>query len=172
MPSSPLLAAFGLLLEQSFLLLLTLRIHTWWRSCSSCTAVFGDARSFFFLFSPRNCQWCSGDFQHLTASSWLSSSLSSVFCRRVNSFLFTRYTDHRLLLSAVGLHSPPWSASQPWQLTFVVEFTPDFRQKPRATNVDADVLSRSSPGPVSPHLRPPFPPSQPWTVFSTNSLLP
>ena len=51
-------------------------------------------------------------------------------------------TDHLPLVSALSRVSPPWSARQQRQLSYISEFTSDLRHTPGAANVVADNLSR------------------------------
>ena len=55
---------------------------------------------------------------------------------------FYLITDHLPLVSALFQVSPPWSACQHCQLTYISEFTCDVRHTPGAANVVADSLSR------------------------------
>jgi len=59
-------------------------------------------------------------------------------------------TDHLPLVSALSRVSPPWSARQQRQLSYVSEFTSDIRHTPGSANVVADSLSRPSPTPIQP----------------------
>ena len=54
-------------------------------------------------------------------------------------------TDHLPLVSALSRVSPPWSAFQQCQLTYISEFTSDLCHTPGAANVVADNLSRPPP---------------------------
>ena len=59
------------------------------------------------------------------------------------------------LVSALSCVSPPWSARQQRQLSYISEFTSDLRHTPGAANVVADNLSRPSPkSPPAPQLPP------------------
>ena len=49
-------------------------------------------------------------------------------------------TDHLPLVSALSHVSPPWSARQQSQLSYISEFTSDLRHTPGAANVVADNL--------------------------------
>ena len=73
-------------------------------------------------------------------------------------------TDHLPLVSALFRVSPPWSARQQRQLSYISEFTSDIRHTPGSANVVADNLSHPSP-PYPCH--PPFahpPGGQVWEV--------
>ena len=64
-------------------------------------------------------------------------------------------TDHLPLVSALSRVSPPWSARQQRQLSYISEFTNDLRHTPGAANVVADNLSRPPPkSPPDPQLPP------------------
>ena len=66
-------------------------------------------------------------------------------------------TDHLPLVSALFRVSPPWSARQQRQLSFISEFTSDIRHAPGSANVVADNLSRPPPSPSpTPPSHPPF----------------
>ena len=54
-------------------------------------------------------------------------------------------TDHLPLVSALSCVSPPWSAHQQRQLSYISEFTSDLRHTPGAANVVADNHSRPPP---------------------------
>ena len=71
-------------------------------------------------------------------------------------------TDHLPLVSALSRVSPPWSACQQRQLSYISEFTSDLRHTPGAANVVADNLSR----PPDPQL-----PTSPGVKVSEVSLL-
>ena len=62
-------------------------------------------------------------------------------------------TDHLPLVSALFRVSPPWSARQQRQLSYISEFTSDIRHATGSANVVADNLSRP---PLSPPSHPPF----------------
>ena len=55
---------------------------------------------------------------------------------------FQLWTDHKPLCSAIGRVSPPWSARQQRQLSYIAEFTFDLRYIPGLKNAAADALSR------------------------------
>jgi hypothetical protein len=76
---------------------------------------------------------------------------------------FRLLTDHKPLVAAMSRISPPWSARQQRQMSFLAEFTADFRHTPGSANVVADALSRppscASPAKtLSPVVRSPPPP--------------
>ncbi len=68
---------------------------------------------------------------------------------------FRLLTDHKPLVTSLFRTTPPWSACQQRQLSFIAEFTSDIRHTPGQENVVADALSR----PPSAAAQPP-PPSQ------------
>jgi len=78
-------------------------------------------------------------------------------------------TDHLPLVSALFRVSPPWSARQQRQLSYISEFTSDIRHTPGSANVVADNLSRPSPPPP---CHPPFahPPGGQVSEVSDSSL--
>ena len=51
-------------------------------------------------------------------------------------------TDHKPLTQAIRRVSPPWSARQARQLSFITEYTSDIRHIPGIENVVADTMSR------------------------------
>ena len=55
---------------------------------------------------------------------------------------FTLFTDHKPLTFAISRTSPPWSARQQRQLSFIAEFTSNIVHLPGAENCVADALSR------------------------------
>jgi RNase H-like domain found in reverse transcriptase/Integrase zinc binding domain len=55
---------------------------------------------------------------------------------------FRILTDHKPLVAALRLVSPPWSARQQRQLAYIAEFSSDIRHTPGVTNHVADALSR------------------------------
>ncbi len=55
---------------------------------------------------------------------------------------FRVLTDHKLLVTSLFRTTPPWSARQQGQLSFIAEFTSDIRHTPGQENVVADALSR------------------------------
>ena len=61
--------------------------------------------------------------------------------------VFHVLTDHKPLVSALHRVTPPWSARQQRQLSFIAEFTSDIRHTPGSSNVVADTLSRPEPVP-------------------------
>ena len=64
-------------------------------------------------------------------------------------------TDHLPLESALSHVSPPMSALQQCQLSYISEFTSDLHHTPGAANVVADYLSRPPPkSPTTPQLPP------------------
>ena len=64
-------------------------------------------------------------------------------------------TNHLPLVSALSRGSPPWSARQQRQLSYISEFTSDLRHTPGAANVVANNLSRPPPqSPPDPQLPP------------------
>jgi hypothetical protein len=75
---------------------------------------------------------------------------------------FRLLTDHKLLVKSLFRTTPPWSARQQRQLSFIAEFTSDIRHTPGQENVVADALSR----PPSAAAQPP-PPSQRPSPAST-----
>jgi transposase InsO family protein len=104
---------------------------------------------------------------------------------------FRILTDHKPVVAAFRRVSPPWSARQQRQLSYVAEFTSDIRHTPGAGNFVADALSRptatvSAASPPlaaassSPHVDPSLPapilPSPPsvddWPAASVDSLCP
>lgn len=58
---------------------------------------------------------------------------------------FQLWTDHKPLCSAVHRVSEPWSARQQRQLSYLAEFTNDFKYIPGEENTVADALSRPVP---------------------------
>ena len=83
------------------------------------------------------------------------------FCFELEGRKFHLLTDHLPMVSALSRVSPPWSACQQCQLSYISEFTSDLRHTPGAANVVADNFSRppptSSPAPKSPPQLPPSP---------------
>jgi hypothetical protein len=73
----------------------------------------------------------------------------------VRHFRFLLVTDHKPLVTSLFRTTPPWSARQQRQLSFIAEFTSDIRHTSGQENVVADFLSR----PPSAAVQPP-PPSQ------------
>ena len=66
---------------------------------------------------------------------------------------FQILTDHLPLVSALSCVSPPWSARQQCQLSYISEFTSDLRHTPGAAYVVADNLSCPPPkSPPAPQL--------------------
>ena len=57
---------------------------------------------------------------------------------------FTLFTDHKPLTFALFRVSPPWSARQQCDLSYLSEFTSDLVHLPSSQNVVADALSRPS----------------------------
>ena len=57
---------------------------------------------------------------------------------------FTLYTDHKPLTFAISRMSPPRSAREQWQLSYISEFTSSIVHLPGAENCVADALSRPS----------------------------
>jgi RNase H-like domain found in reverse transcriptase len=55
---------------------------------------------------------------------------------------FAIFTDHKPLTFAIHCISEPWLARQQRQLSYLAEFTSDFRHMPGVDNVVADALSR------------------------------
>ena len=90
------------------------------------------------------------------------------FCFELEGLKFHVLTDHLPLVSALLRVSPPWSARQQRQLSYISEFTSDLRLTPGAANVVADNLSRPPPAsPPAPQL-PPYPGikvSEVWAVL-------
>jgi hypothetical protein len=72
---------------------------------------------------------------------------------------FRLLTDHKPLVTSLFRTTPPWSARQQRQLSFITEFTSDIRHMPGQENVVADAFSH----PPAP-LRPPADAQQPPTV--------
>jgi hypothetical protein len=68
---------------------------------------------------------------------------------------FRLLTDHKPLVTSLFHTTPPWSARQQRQLSFIAEFTSDIRHTPGQENVVADALSRPPPATAQPP-----PPSQ------------
>jgi hypothetical protein len=68
---------------------------------------------------------------------------------------FRLLTDHKPLVTSLFHTTPPWSARQQRQLSFIAEFTSDIRPTPGQENVVADALSRPPPATAQPP-----PPSQ------------
>jgi hypothetical protein len=54
---------------------------------------------------------------------------------------FRQLTDHKPLVTSLFRTTPPWSARQQQQLSFIAEFTSDIRHTPGQENVVADALS-------------------------------
>ena len=55
---------------------------------------------------------------------------------------FCVFTDHKPLVSAMGRVTPPWSARQQRQLSYISEYTTDLRHVSGVNNCVADALSR------------------------------
>jgi hypothetical protein len=55
---------------------------------------------------------------------------------------FTIYIDHKPLTFALGKVMEPWTAMQSRQLSYVAEFTTDYRHIPGSENIVADALSQ------------------------------
>ena len=55
---------------------------------------------------------------------------------------FTLFTDHKPLTHALFRVSPPWSARQQRQLSYISEFTSSIQHLPGSDNIVADALSR------------------------------
>jgi hypothetical protein len=55
---------------------------------------------------------------------------------------FRLLTDHKPLVTSLLRTTPPWSARQQRQLSFITEYTSDIRHTPGQENVVADALSR------------------------------
>jgi hypothetical protein len=70
---------------------------------------------------------------------------------------FRLLTDHKPLVTSLFRTTPPWSARQQRQLSFIAEFTSDIRHTPGRENMVADALSR----PPSAAAQPPPPSQQP-----------
>jgi hypothetical protein len=66
---------------------------------------------------------------------------------------FRLLTDHKPLVTSLFRTTPPWSARQQRQLSFIAKFTSDIRHTPGQENVVADALSR--PPPAAAKLPPP-----------------
>jgi transposase InsO family protein len=62
---------------------------------------------------------------------------------------FRIFTDHKPLVTAFRRVSPPWSARQQRQLSYIAEFTTDIQHTPGAENSVADALSRPGPPPAA-----------------------
>jgi hypothetical protein len=79
---------------------------------------------------------------------------------------FRLLTDHKPLVTSLFHTTPPWSAHQQRQLSFIAEFTSDIRHTPGQENVVADALSRppsASVQPQPPSQRPsPTPTAEDW----------
>jgi hypothetical protein len=58
---------------------------------------------------------------------------------------FHLFTDHKPLVTSLFRTTPPWSAGQQRQLSFITEFTSDIRHTPGQENVVADALSHPPP---------------------------
>ena len=58
---------------------------------------------------------------------------------------FHIYTDHKPLIHAISRKSPPWTARQQRQLSYISEYTVDLRHIPGEKNLVADCLSRPPP---------------------------
>ena len=56
--------------------------------------------------------------------------------------IFTVFTDHKPLIYAMGRVSPPWSARQQRQLSYISEYTTDIKHISGVNNSVADALSR------------------------------
>ncbi len=79
---------------------------------------------------------------------------------------FRLLTDHKPLVTSLFRTTPPWSARQQRQLSFIAEFTSDIRHTPGQENVVADALSRlpsAAAQPPPPSQRPsPAPTAEDW----------
>ena len=58
---------------------------------------------------------------------------------------FHIYMDHKPLIHAITRKSPPWTARQQRQLSYISEYTVDLRHIPGEKNLVADCLSRPPP---------------------------
>lgn len=66
--------------------------------------------------------------------------------------LFSAFTDHKPLVSAISKISDPWSSRQQRHLAYISEFTTDIRHIAGKNNSAADALSRCTVSPVVNHL--------------------
>jgi hypothetical protein len=60
---------------------------------------------------------------------------------RYSTFNREALTDHKPLVTSLFRTTPPWSARQQRQLSFIAEFTSDIRHTPGQENVVANALS-------------------------------
>lgn len=82
---------------------------------------------------------------------------------------FVVYTDHRPLVHALDRKSPPWSARQQRQLSYLSEFDVSLIHVPGRENVVADCLSRP-PAVSSVQLPPPPSPMLDYAVMAADQL--
>jgi hypothetical protein len=116
----------------------------------------------FTVYCSRSCQGRAPRTPPSTASCWPLSALSDISDSCWRGRQFRLLTDHKPLVTSLFRTTPPWSARQQRQLSFIAEFTSDFRHTPGQENVVADALSR--PPPAAAQLPPPQPTSPALTI--------
>jgi len=87
--------------------------------------------------SPTQCRYSTFDRELLAAFSAVRH-----FRFLLEGRQFRLLTDHKPLVSAMTRVTPPWSARQQRHMSYIAEFTADFRHTPGAANFVADALSR------------------------------
>jgi hypothetical protein len=76
-----------------------------------------------------------------TAAGTLRSKFAAALCS-ITPSVPSLLTDHKPLVTSLFRTTPPWSARQQRQLSFIAEFTSDIRHTPGQENVIVDALSR------------------------------